>query len=116
MSAVITIAGKAYVTDDLTGQPLVDPERLAKVAELHHTEDTISDYFDPDLAELELTGGDLRLTLAPDGKELLVVSTFQSPRKLTNAELKKLERETVGQWSDGIGEGCFGIPATELQV
>src|SRR5206468_1329375 len=35
---------------------------------------------------------------------------------LTNAELKQLVRETVGQWSDGIGEGCFGIPATELQV
>ena len=88
----------------------------AKVAELHETEETSSEYFDEELSDLEITGGDLRLMLGPDGKEVRVVSTFQSPQKLTRAQLKLLTDDTVGQWSDGIGEGCFGIPAKELRV
>jgi hypothetical protein len=116
MSATITIAGTARVTDDLTWQPLADPDRLAKVAGLHETEETISEYFDEELSDLEITGGDLRLALGPDGKEVRIVSTFLSPQKLTRAQLKLLARDTVGQWSDGIGEGCFGIPAKDLQV
>ena len=40
-------------------------------------------------------------------KKLRVVSEFTSIRKLTAKELALLIDDTRGQWSDGIGEGCF---------
>src|SRR4030095_6879471 len=41
MSAAITIIGTPGFTDDLTGQPLADPEPLAEVVECHHTRGTV---------------------------------------------------------------------------
>jgi hypothetical protein len=116
MAFVVTITGVAGVTDDATGKPLADPKRVAKLARLRHTEDTIAEYFDPDLEDLGITGGDVRLALDPSGKKFLVVSTFKAPRRLTKPEVARLVEETTGQWSDGIGEGCFDDAARKYQV
>ena len=59
------------------------------------------------LAELELKGGQVKLVFDTKAKKLRVVSEFKSVRKLTAAELRELIDDTQGQWSDGIGEGCF---------
>lgn len=106
------------VTDDATSQLLADPKKVRKVVKLWHKEvgDLMSDYLDIDWEEIGITGGDLRLTLDPSGKTFLVVSTFKAPRKLTKAELARLVEETTGQWSDGLGEGCFDDPADEIGV
>src|SRR4051812_12884572 len=116
MAFIVTITGIATVTDDATGKPLADPKRLAKIAKLRETEETIAEYFDPDLEDLRITGGDLRLVLDPSGSKVLVVSTFQAPRRLTKPQLRRLIEETTGQWSDGIGENCFGEAAKKYRV
>jgi ankyrin repeat protein len=118
MAVVVTITGVAGVTDDETDEPLADPKKVRKVAKLWHKEagDLMADYLDADLEEIGITGGDLRLSLDPTGKTFLIVSTFKAPRKLTNKELARLVEETTGQWSDGLGEGCFGDAADELGV
>jgi uncharacterized protein len=112
----IAITGIANVTDDLSGQPLTDPKRMEKVAKLRETDDTISEYFDEELEELDIKGGDIRLALDPSGEGFLVVSTFKAPRPLTKDQLALLMADTIGQWSDGIGEGCFDVPASQHQV
>jgi hypothetical protein len=114
MAAVITITGPVRVTDDATGEPLSDAKRLGRVARLRYTEETVSDYFGPKTATLEVTGGDIRLAAADGG--ITVTSTFKSPRPLAPGELAELVKETIGQWSDGIGEGCFDEAAQRLGV
>src|SRR5947207_14784303 len=100
MAVVVTITGVAGVTDDATGKPLADPKKVRKVARLWHKEagDLMADYLDPDLEEIDIIGGDLRLVLDSSGKQFFVVSTFKAPRKLTNKELGRLVEETTGQW------------------
>ena len=116
MAVIVTITGTARVMDDATEKPLADPKRLAKVAKLRESDETIAEYFDNDLEELGVTGGDIRLAPDPSGKKILVVSTFKAPRRLTKPELARLVDETVGQWSDGIGENCFGEAAKKYGV
>ncbi len=116
MAFLVTITGVARVTDDATGKPLADPKRVAKLARLRSTDDTISEFFDADLEDLGITGGDVRLALDPSGKKFLVVSTFKAPRELTRPEVVRLIDETTGQWSDGVGEGCFDDAARKYRV
>src|SRR4051794_23833126 len=116
MAVAVTITGVATVTDDATGKPLADLKRLAKLAKLRESDETIAESFDHDLEELGITGGDIRLALNPSGKTIRVVSTFKAPRRLTKPELARLIDETIGQWSDGIGENCFGEAAKKYGV
>jgi hypothetical protein len=116
VSATITITGTAKVTDSRTNKPLSDPDRLNAVGRLHYAEDLMSRYLDGDLDELEISGGDIRLLVHVGDQNVQLVSTFQAPRKLTAAQLKQLARNSVGQWSDGIGENCFGQEAMELGI
>lgn len=118
MAVVVTITGVAGVTDDATGKALADPKKVRKVAKLWHkkVDDLMADYLDADLEEIGITGGDLRLTHDPAGKRFHIVSTFKAPRLLTKKELGRLIEETTGQWSDGLGEGCFGDAANRIAV
>jgi hypothetical protein len=54
--------------------------------------------------------------LAAGDDGFTVTSTFKAPRPLTREELAKLVEETTGQWSDGIGEGCFDDAAARLGI
>jgi hypothetical protein len=114
MAVVITVTGLVRVTDDATGEALADAKRLGRVAKLKYTEQKVSDYFGPKMAALEVTGGDIRLAAADSG--LTVTSVFKAPRPLTAEQLALLVEETTGQWSDGIGEGCFDEAAERLGV
>src|SRR5262249_4920293 len=71
---------------------------------------------DSDLADLGITGGTVKLTYDPGQGRFRVSSEYTSPVKLKPAQLKRLVRQTVGQWSDGIGEGCFDELAERLRV
>jgi hypothetical protein len=75
-----------------------------------------SDYLDSDLADLGITGGVVKLVYERQQKHFCVVTEYTAPRKLKAAELKRLTRDTVGQWSDGIGEGGFDELADQLGV
>lgn len=116
MGVIITITGIALVTDDETGKSLRDPARLARIAALKETRETISQYFDAETAELGVKGGDIRLTTDSSGKRFYVQSTFKAARPLTKGELALVVEETTGQWSDGIGEHCFDDAATKYKV
>lgn len=72
----------------------------------------------PDLDSGNLTGGYLRCEL--DGKRLLLITDFGAKQKLGKKQLKVLEQECRGQWSDGLGEGAFdkfsGITGFEVET
>jgi hypothetical protein len=113
---VITISGPVVVTDDATDRPITEPERLAAFDGLHSGRETCAKYHAGAVADLGLTGGQVRLAFDPAKKKLRVVSAFTGPRKLTKAELAELIDDTRGQWSDGIGEGCFDAVMDRLKV
>jgi hypothetical protein len=104
---IITITGPVVVTDDSTEKRITDTKRLASLDGLHSGRETCSKYHHGTLAELELKGGQVKLVFDSMEKKLRVVSEFTSARKLTRDELGELIDDTQGQWSDGIGEGCF---------
>jgi len=112
----ITITGPVLVTDDETEKPITDAKRLATFDGLHSGKETCSKYHSGELADLELKGGAVKLVFDAEAKKLRVVSVFTSERKLTAAELRELIDDTQGQWSDGIGEGCFDTVMDKREV
>lgn len=104
---VVTISGPVVVTDDATDKPIADPGRLATFDGLNSGRETCSKYHHGTVAGLGLKGGQVRLAFDAAKKKLRVVSVFDSRRRLTKEELAYLIDDTSGQWSDGIGEGCF---------
>ncbi|HWE93400.1 MAG TPA: ankyrin repeat domain-containing protein [Tepidisphaeraceae bacterium] len=102
----IVISGRATAKDRRTGQPL-DPERLKALDGLLYDADVCSTYLNQSLLDTGLTGGRLQLAHTPAGDGLRVVTEYSCPTRLSHSELAKLTEETQGQWSDGIGEGCF---------
>jgi uncharacterized protein len=114
MPVTITIVGPVRVTDDATGGPLTDAKRIAKVAKLKYTEEKVSEYVGAEVGALGVKGGDIRLSTGDSG--LTVTSVFKAPAPLTAEQLQALVDETTGQWSDGIGEGCFDEDAAKLRV
>jgi hypothetical protein len=90
----------------------------AAVRELNGAEsdEAVSDYFEPEFADLGITGGTVKLVHDNASGHFHVVTEFASPSKLPTAKLRRLVSSTVGQWSDGIGEGCFDDLARRLDV
>jgi hypothetical protein len=103
----ITISGPVVVVDDETDEPITNTKRLRTFDGLHSGKETCSKYHFGELTDLELKGGAVKLVFDAKTKKLRVVSEFTSARKLTTDELSELVEDTSGQWSDGIGEGCF---------
>jgi uncharacterized protein len=113
---VITISGPVVVTDDETEKPITDAKRLATFDGLHSGKETCSKYHSGELTDLELKGGAVKLVFDSKAMKLRVVSEFTSARKLTLTELRELIDDTQGQWSDGIGEGCFDSVMDKREV
>ena len=112
----VTITGPVVVTDDATEKPITDPKRLAAFDGLNSGKETCSKYHFGEITDLELKGGQVKLVFDAKAKKLRVESAFTSARKLTAAELRLLIDNTRGQWSDGIGEGCFDSVAEKRKV
>lgn len=111
---LIRISGKAEVYDEDD-----EPVRAVSVLRKLHgavSDDVCSNYLDDELADLDITEGAVRLTYNATAKQLWVVTEYKSPVKLTKSQLKRLVDNTLGQWSDGIGEGCFDKLEDELEV
>lgn len=109
---LIRITGRAEVTRGDGGG--VTTRSIIRQLNGAESDDACADYLDSDLADLGLTGGTVKLTYDSDKTEFRVSSEYAAPVKLKPAQLKRLARETVGQWSDGIGEGCFDDLAKRL--
>ncbi len=105
MKIIVSGAAAAFVLD--TDQEVTDPQRLRKLDGLLYSKDLCSRYFDRPLEEIGVQGGAIRLVYDSREQQLRVVTEYHSPRGLKSGELTQLVKETVGQWSDGIGEGEF---------
>ncbi|MGO9109976.1 MAG: ankyrin repeat domain-containing protein [Thermoguttaceae bacterium] len=105
MKIIISRVASAFVPG--TREEITDARRLQSPDGLDYSKDRCSNYFDQSLEDIGLTGGVIALAFDAKSKGLQVVTEYQSPRRLKPAELKRLVKATVGQWSDGIGEGDF---------
>jgi hypothetical protein len=111
--ATITITGPILVCDAADDEPITDLKRLMVCDGVEEKDANLAEYLDGDLAHVGLGGGDLKLHFDAEQQGVVVVSTYESPRKLTSLELKQLVDYTRGQWSDGAGESAFEELMTE---
>jgi hypothetical protein len=111
---LVRITGRAEITRDDGGA--VTARSIIRQLDGAESEDACANYLDSDLTDLGLTGGAVKLTYDSGEGQFRVSSEYTAPAKLKPAQLKRLARETVGQWSDGIGEGCFDELAERLGV
>lgn len=103
----IIVSGVAAASALDTDEEITDANRLRKLNGRPYSKDRCSRYLDRSLQEIGVTGGAIRLVFDGEQKGLRVVTEYQAPRRLKPAELERLVNDTVGQWSDGIGEGEF---------
>jgi uncharacterized protein len=101
---LIRISGLALVFME-DGGDLDNPDLLKRLDALESGE-LCSDYMDAELADLGIVGGSVKLEHIGGG-EFRVVSEYRSPVRLVDSQVERLTENTVGQWSDGIGEGGF---------
>jgi uncharacterized protein len=111
---LVRITGRAEVTHK--GGSAVTARSILHELDGAESDDACANYLDSDLAELGITGGTVKLTYDSGEHQFRVSSEYTTPAKLKPAQLKRLARDTAGQWSDGIGEGCFDELAERLGV
>jgi uncharacterized protein len=111
---LVRITGRAKVTraDGRAGTA----RSIIRELDGAESDDACANYLDSDLADLGITGGTVKLSYDSGESQFRVISEYTSPVTLKPAQLKRLARDTVGQWSDGIGEGCFDELAERLGV
>jgi hypothetical protein len=111
----IVISGRAAVypgpSDHLPGDPaavpVTSPDALRALDGYDAEEDDLADDLDAPLTRAGVSGGTLRFAYDPGRNELRVVTEYRCPRPLTESQPALLVRETVGAWSDGVGEDGF---------
>jgi hypothetical protein len=111
---LLRFTGRAEINDD-TGEPVTASSIIHELDGVE-SDDACSNYMDFSLADLGITGGTVKLTYDTGARLFQVTTEYTSPVMLEPAQLQSLVRETVGQWSDGIGEGCFDELADRLGV
>ncbi|MFO0904040.1 MAG: ankyrin repeat domain-containing protein [Pirellulales bacterium] len=105
---LVTISGNVYVLREKGGDEVQEEAELKTLDGWCYQEDVCSNYVHDDLLnDVDLQGGDVRLTWDARRKALRVVTTYRTADKLTAKQLSALRLETMGQWNDGIGAGCF---------
>jgi hypothetical protein len=105
----IVISGRASLySDGLPSEPdavlVTDPAVLRTLDGYDGEEDDLADDIDATLRRAGVRGGTLTFSYVPERNEVRVISEYRCPRPLTESELELLVRETVGAWSDGVGE------------
>ena len=111
---LIRITGRAEVT--LDGGGPVTARSIIRELDGTESDDACANYLDSDLADLGITGGTIKLIYDSDAGGFRVSCAYTAPAKLKPAQLKKLARVTVGQWSDGLGGSCFDALADRHAV
>ena len=85
----------------------VPAEQLEQLKNGLASDESCLDYAHGEVAELGLEGGQIVIYQDADSKKWNVRTTYQSPTDLSESQIKKLVAYTTGQWSDGLGAGCF---------
>jgi hypothetical protein len=106
---------------DRESEQVTDPQRLAYFSGLEYRRESFAEYFTdgPDstrLAELEITGGYIRLEFSPETNGLIGVTEYTSPSRLDDTDLALLARYTAGQWSDGVGSNFSQSMAVAARI
>ena len=89
---LIRISGRVEVLDN-NGTPVADDAILGQVNGAA-ADDECSNYFSNRFADLGITGGTVKLTYEPVAKTMRVVTEYESPEKLTAADITQLAEET----------------------
>ncbi len=104
----IIVSGPAAAYRRGSKEPITDPEVLRGLHGLRYQDDLCTNYHhDEALHAVSIVGGAIAIAYDEAQGELRVVSEYWAPRPLDRREIEALVKETTGQWSDGIGEGCF---------
>jgi hypothetical protein len=104
----IIISGPASACHGETGEVITEISLLESLNGLRHDEDLCANYLDHELLnDVSIVGGAIQMAFDPQRSELRVVSEYWSPAALAPDQIQALCDQTLGQWSDGIGEGCF---------
>jgi hypothetical protein len=111
---IIRITGRVVVRGE--GETPVTDEDLFRELDGASSDLQCGDYLDYKLADLGVTGGPVKLAYNPATGQLRVVTEYEAPDRLDDRHLALLVKNTRGQWSDGIGEGCFDRLGDRLGV
>ena len=89
--------------DSASGSEL---DAVSSVQDFKLTEDTLDAYFDPEIADEGVVGGELYLNRTSTGRQAIEV-IYWHPSTPGNRLVDSLQTYTVSQLEDGIGEGGF---------
>jgi hypothetical protein len=104
----ITVSGVAIAKNPETNEEVRDTATLKSIHGLRFDDDLCSNYLGKEpLNQISISGGAIAIVYDEIHNQLRVVSEFWAPRQLSDDEVEALKDDTRGQWSDGIGEGCF---------
>ena len=104
----IIVSGQASACHAQTGEVITETHLLQALNGLRYDADVCANYLDHEqLNDVSIVGGAIRMAFDPQRSELRVVSEYWTPAALQPDQLQALIDQTLGQWSDGIGEGCF---------
>jgi hypothetical protein len=102
----IIVSGPAAAFD-AEEEFISDLQVLKDLDGLQDAEVACAEHLDPPLGDIGIEGGTLHVAYDSRSASLRVLTVYHSPRKLQKSELQALVEFTKGQWSDGVGEGCF---------
>jgi hypothetical protein len=97
-----------YIYDKWTDQSIRDSVVLSTLDGWRYDGGNMYNYISSELAEQGIVGGDIRASWTSD-RGLEVVTDYWMPDASHTSYINQLRDETIGQLSDGIGEGGFEI-------
>ena len=104
----IVVSGPASASHAETGKVITETQSLQALNGLRYDGDLCANYLDHELLnDVSIVGGAIQIAFDPQRGELRVASEYWSPAALNADQLQALVDQTLGQWSDGIGEACF---------
>jgi hypothetical protein len=104
----VSIRVPGYVYDEKTEQRVENSAVLSTLDGWRYDAGSVYNYLDMELVDQGVVGGTIRATWTPD-RGLEIVTDYWAPDTLQPSYINQLRDATVGQLSDGIGEGGFEI-------
>jgi hypothetical protein len=111
----IIISGAAAAWDLETGAEITASARLRALEGLLGDRRCAEYFDDAPLVESGITGGTFRCRYEAASGALRILAEYDAPQALTPLELEALVRETVAQWTDGLGEGVLETNGARIE-
>ena len=101
----IEISGPAVVSG--AQKSPADLIEISKEISGSRSSGSCTDFLDLKLQKLDPSGGHIELRFDENSNQMRVVTIYDVPGAVSEEIAADLTRHTQGQWSDGLGEGCF---------